>query len=453
MKSWKNLWKAELDNATPKLRQDVKDQPINVATIPNGKPARVAVYKRKPFMYGVASAVAAVLIAIVLCATLIPVSGNVDTFAFVVEVNPAVTISTDCNGKVTGIVSSNADADVILSDAATVNGLKGNPIDEVIKWYVDQTAQLGYLDTENVKAVRITTVNDGDKLLSKVTDTVEKYFIDNGLKSVVIADIVDLTAFAERSKIDVTNSIKAVTDCVQSFEPIFRNRNADGLSKDELQQIYKDCLSADVFVKSLGDYLNGIIDKIEQNERDVRNLYELNSQIMFHPDNCAIVKDYWNVKTFLKYFDFGEEFAALVKEMDDKVALYNNTYGSDMTDVVDLYYAVKMYDIISAQDLRGILQFFNSDFLTSHIEWLTDIIRSVSIDTSFAEITSLPNTVEEFVDKVRDIVELERTSRAKQFEEIYNSVRDKMSRSDYDKFKSGLFGQYASTDEMWNNLK
>ena len=80
MKSWKNQWKAELNDATPKLRKDVANQPINVAAqASDGAPSQTPITRRKPFWYGLSSAVAVLLI-VALCVTLIP-SGANDVYA------------------------------------------------------------------------------------------------------------------------------------------------------------------------------------------------------------------------------------------------------------------------------------------------------------------------------------------------------------------------------------
>lgn len=453
MKSWKNQWKDELNDATPKLRKDVANQPINVASEQANVsvPSKTSVVRRKPFWYGLSSAVAAVLIA-VLCITLIP-SGNVDVYAFVVEINPAVTISADENGKVTGIVSSNADADVILSDAAAVNALKGKPVDDVIEWYVDRAAQLGYLDEDNPSAVRITTADNGGKLLEAVSNKLESYFMNRGVKSIVITDVTDLQTLVARAGLTVKSSLKAIADYVQTSESVYRSRDVQALSVDELKQTYKNYATSDFFVNGVRDYLNGIIDLIEQNEKDVNGLVDLNEQIENHPDNRAIVKDYWSTKKFLEFFDMGLELSKLIKQMDEAVALYNKTYGVGINSSVDLTAASYKYAVVSSSDLRSALEHFSAAFLKLHADWLSDILQTVSVDSPLTELTSLPKTAEEYVRKMLNMVTIECESRKKQFEEIYNKDRGQLSEDDYLAFKQSLISKYGSSDELWNNLK
>ena len=52
-----------------------------------------------------------------------------------------------------------------------------------------------------------------------------------------------------------------------------------------------------------------------------------------------------------------------------------------------------------------------------------------------------------------DMVTIECESRKKQFEEIYNKDRGRLSEEDYLAFKQSLISKYGSSDELWNNLK
>lgn len=453
MKSWKKQWKDELKQSTPKLRSDVENQPINVVAERNNvnAPSPTPATRRKPFWYGL-SAAAAVLIVVALCVTLIPSGGN-NVYAFVVEINPAVTVSADSNGNVTGIISSNADADVILSDYQAVNALKGKPVDEVVKWYVDKAAQLGYLDEDNPSAVRISTVSNGNKLLDRISGSLESYFMERGVKSFVVTDVVDLPVLSERANVSANKNVKEIAEYAQSSEPVFRSRDINNLSKDELQQTYKNYASFDALVQGVGNYLNGIIDLIEQNEKDIFALRELNKQIEEHEGNPALMlKDYWSVKTFYSSFD-DAQFAELMSQMDEAVESYNETYGSDINSSWDLDAVSRAYSVVSAKDLRALLEHFSADVLKTYSDWLSDIIQTVSPNASLVGLTALPETAAEFVNKMRDVLTIERASREKEFEQTYNKVREQLSQSDYNAFKQNLLSEYGSADEVWNNLK
>ena len=281
----------------------------------------------------------------------------------------------------------------------------------------------------------------------------ENYFMNRGVRSIVIADVTDLQTLAQRANLSAANGLNALTDYVQSAEPVYRSRGAQDLSEDELKQNYKNYASSDVFVNSVRDYLNGIIDLIEQNENDVNALVELNEQIENHPDNRAIVKDYWSTKKFLEFFDMGLELSKLIEQMDEAVALYNKAYGVGINSSVDLTAASYKYAVVSSSDLRSALEHFSAAFLKLHADWLSDILQTVSVDSPLTELTSLPKTAEEYVRKMLDMVTIECESRKKQFEEIYNKDRGRLSEEDYLAFKQSLISKYGSSDELWNNLK
>lgn len=454
MNLWKNKWKAELDDAKPKLRADVLNCPINAAPSQSGenvKQTSAPVYKRKPFWF-VSSSAVAVLLVVVLCATLIPSAGT-DVYAFVVEINPAITLSADASGNVTGIVASNADADVILSDTNFVNGLKGKPVGEAVKLYVDRAAMLGYVDVNDVSAVRISSLKEGNKLLDGVRSAVEGYFMEQGITAFVICDAVDVKILVERGGLDVKKDVNAIVKSVQTAETLFRNRGAKELSKDELKKAYSDYVVSYSFAQSVREYLNGLLGLIEQNEQDVNALVKLNDDIVKHSGNPALLlKDYWSVKAIYDTYD-DAEFALLMTQMDEALKNYKTKYGQSIDSSNELDSLRMLYKFVSADDLREFLSSLDLSFLQSNLDWLSQVLDVVAADSPLVGLTTLPETATEFVGKMRDALTVERAAREKRFDQAYNSVRDAISSSDYAAFKQSLLDKYGSANEVWNNLK
>jgi len=451
MKNWKTQWKAELDEVTPKLRKDVADSPINaVQTSSAAQDKPTSFFRRKPFMYGTSAAVAVVLI-VVLCVTLIvPSNGKNTSYAFAVEINPAVALSADANGKVTGIVASNADADVILSDSAAVKEQIGKSVEDVVKWYVDKAAMLGYLDLSNTSAVRITAVRGGDNLLNNISSVLENYFMDLGVRSFVVSDIVDAKTFCQRCNLDAPENIKGLTSYISSLEPVLRNRGAESMTEEQIRQRYREYITADSFVEGVCNYLNGQIDKIAQNERDINALTELNEQIKNHVDN-SLSLDYWTLK--LLRTEGSQTLDELLAQMESALLKYNQTYGTSISGSWQLESIAAAYKILSADDLRVILQNFTADFLKQNISLLSTIMQTVSVNDLFAGLTALPDNASDFVAKVHDILTIECVSRENRFSEVYNETRDKISVSDYNQFKQDLINEYGSENNLWENLK
>ena len=100
---------------------------------------------RKPIVVGLSSLCAVVIaFVIIMCSVFIKPVSSFEEFVFTIEINPSITLATDKNGIVTDIMSSNADADVILNGAEAESKMKGKKISEAVVWYTDKAARLGY---------------------------------------------------------------------------------------------------------------------------------------------------------------------------------------------------------------------------------------------------------------------------------------------------------------------
>lgn len=454
MKSWKNQWKAELNNVTPKLRRDVVDAPINAATNAREQSAQPAA-RRKPFWYGLSSSIAAVLLVVVLCVTLIPSNGgNVDAYAFVVEINPAITVSADKNGNVTGLIASNADADVILSDTDAVNALKGRPVGEAVEWYVDASAKLGYLDVSKQSAIRVSALSGGD-LLTKVSDGLEAYFKQNGVLCYVISDVVSVDVFAQRCGASAFADVKTATDYVTTAEPVFAARSVEGETAEQLKQTYEDYIDGEGFCSAIGAYLDGIVDNVNERRLKLAQMQSLYERISQHADNPGILsKDYWHVSSFYSDKDFTQDFAELMREMDGVLLGYKTSFNDEITSKLQLDMTESTLSALPVDEIVSLLQSLTVDALRRSISVVSQVLQAIGIEYNPVEsLTSPPTDFDAFVSKMRDVATVERAYRETRFKDVYNQAREQLSDSDYLSFKQSLLNEYGSADNLWQNLK
>ena len=132
MKSWKRLLKEDIDKRVPNLRDDIQNYPIPAMSDNNVYNGNGTIAKsRKPVIIGLSSLCTVILaFVIIMCSVFIKPFSSFDEFIFTIEINPSVTLTTDKGGKVTGIISSNADADVILNGTEAERKMKGKKIGE-----------------------------------------------------------------------------------------------------------------------------------------------------------------------------------------------------------------------------------------------------------------------------------------------------------------------------------
>ena len=226
MRSWKKMWKDELD-ALPPVGRQVLDAPSpavcdEVTVNADGSLTR----KKKILAFTLPPALVAVVLAVVLvCVFLLPVRDAVQRYAFMLEINPSVTVVTDADGTVTSVAATNADADIVLADGVAESML-GKPVGDALVIFADRAAMLGFIDTEGESAVRLTSCGDGGELLSDARETLETHFMEDGIYALVLSAERTVSDFAALCGAAASDTVSAVADFVENVSVFFRNRGA-----------------------------------------------------------------------------------------------------------------------------------------------------------------------------------------------------------------------------------
>lgn len=456
MKSWKKLLKEDIDRRVPNLRDDIKNYPIPVASgddthIGNGALAK----NRKPLIVWLLSLCAVVIaLVIIACSVLIkPVSGF-DGFVFTIEINPTVTLTTDKNGTVTGISSSNADADVILNGAEAESKMKGKKISEAAVWYTDKAARLGYLNVQAQSAVRLSAYEKGEKILQTTQSALENYFMDNGIFALVIAETVNNENFAERSGVKDVQNVEMAAKFVMHDKTLFAERQAVGLNQKELSQLYEAYITTETFIEKWSGLLESELANVKKNAEDIQRICSLYLQIYNHKDNPAmLLKDYWNVK---KYYgdNLSGEFGALVAEMDGALAGYKTDYGVEIANETDMREAATRYALSSVDKLLAIVEKFSAELFVNNIAFIADLLKGINVtDNPLVSVLTLPTTEDEFTRRIWDVLTMDYSFRESKFEKIYGIPREKIAADDYKRFRENIISEYGTLDNFWNSVK
>lgn len=457
MKSWKNRWKSELDGMVPQLRDDVKNAeiPVSDGAAANGGNTAVLL-KNKRVIVTVTAVFLAVLCVIVTCICVIKPKKQ-DIFMFTVEINPAVCIVSDGNGKVTGIMSSNADADVVLSADGIGENIVGKSVDEAIVLYTDTAAKLGYLDFAGYgSAVRVSACGDGnaEELLVKSDAALKSYFSGKGVLAAVLTESVSKEEFDARSGISYGLTAEEVANYVSSGDLLYADREAEGLDLGGLRNLYNENVLKGGLVDIVGNSLKENLDTLRKNFADIQRLFELYCEIYDHEDNPAmLLKDYWEVKKYYGNVLTGE-FALLVKEMDSALAKYGEDYGVEITNYADLLEAVKSYASLSVEQLAAFLENFTYELYVKFSAELSEILKITGIiPDAVLSLLNLPESVEEYSYKIQTLLESKYSFRIKKYESVYSQNREPISADEYGNFISAIEKKYGSLANYWNNLK
>jgi len=453
MKSWKKIWMEELDRSVPTLDKATKDMPIAVGAQTNVNGDGTAVKSKKPMITALATVSAVLLLGIILTCVLVFKPTEAIRYAFAIEINPAVTLTTDEHGNVTAIVSANSDADVVLSDEEAASQI-GKPIAQVAVWYADRAAMLGFMDlTEKGSAVRISSCNGSESILQDAQTSLQDYFVQKGIFAVVVSESVDIKELSQRCGISA-DSASALANAISRSATLFNDRLAQAAASAEaLQALYKQNVLSSTLAEAIKDCLSSNIANIERNAAELKELLRLYFDILTHKDNPALILgDYWYVKAHYPVPPEGD-FAALMTQMENALAAYKTHYGVEISSPDDLTKASECYVLLSVEQIKAVIANFSSDLLLQYSSALSDILGLIGLaDSPIAGLLQIPQNTREFLDNLRSALSVEFEYRKNAVREIYDGLQA-ISREDYDAFEENIINEYGSLQQYWDAIK
>lgn len=269
MKSWKKRWEKEIDNAVPKLNDSVLNAPIptnNDEVVLNG--GNTAVKSRNNRIIVITALALAMLCALVACLTIL-LPKQADMFLFEVEINPAISVVTDDDGKVTSVMASNADADVILSSQGVLDNMLNKDFSSAVEYYADYAAKLGYLDMNaDFSAMRISGCAKDDDILQNAKSALETHFADKGIVVAVLCESVSKEEFCERSGIG-GETVKDIAEYIENNNTLYADRLAQTSTVDDLKTLYSNVLVD----SQMFDLIKGALaENVETLEKTLANM-------------------------------------------------------------------------------------------------------------------------------------------------------------------------------------
>ena len=451
MKSWKKRLNEEIENIIPELRADVKNAPIPASPQISSNGGNTLVLSRNAVI-SIAAVACACLIALVTCLALL-LPKNTGVFMFTIEINPAITVVSDENGTVKNVMASNSDADVILSADGVKENIINKNVADAAAYYTDCAARLGYINMENSgSAVRISGYGGGasGELLNKTKASVEDYFMSKGVFAVVLTEAVDREQFSKRSGIP-SGTDEEMSKYVLEKETLYSDREAKELSLDELQKLYGNNKNLQEFVTG---ELSDNLDRLKKNTEDIANLFDLYFSICNHDDNPApsVLKGYWEVKKY--YGDKIEgEFAELVAEMDSALQAYEQDYGVEITNFFQLQRLANSHISVSIERIAQLIENFTYDAFAECSSEIAEILAGAGVVAeNISALVKLPQTVEEYFDKISSLLQTEYEYRLGKYQNIYEEVRNPVTRTEYDGFVQDIVSNYGSLENYWKNI-
>ncbi len=240
---WKSKWKKEIDSVLPELTCVESERSVAVSKISN---------KRRPFKYFLATAIAAVLVLTCVLSTSLFSPPVQSKKAVMVEINPSVVFVIDESDKVVSVKPLNEDADVILTESSDFIG-KDSKI--ALKAYLDKALELGYLSFDG-SAVRLSS-DSWDSGVDAIKNEMQNFLLNKGARSAVIENKVGKEEFS--TLLGVSLSEQSIVDSVINLPEYFISEAINGLSKQDLQQKYKEYTSQ-AYLEEIKNYLTDKLD-------------------------------------------------------------------------------------------------------------------------------------------------------------------------------------------------
>lgn len=461
MKSWKKQLKNEFDKAVPALRDEVRNAPILTAPETDGSAVQNGnLLVRRRLLGGSACFVLLLALAFALMGIFgvfrkQPDAPAFEKFVFGFEINPAAAFITDQNGKVLSVKALNADADILLSDTGVLDQIEGRPLPAALAAYTDSALKLGYLDLSAAQsAVRLSSSTEaGKNLMAGAADSLQTYFRTNGIYAAVVQNTLAVKDLCARLGVEETDDLAALTGSLESLSALAGERVSGDVDEQELQRLYKTyILGAPTLEWVRGELLDNI-QKIVQNAQMLQKISFCALRIMTHKDNpCLLPADYWYIRKHYAPADYSEDFAGQMKEMEELLAKYQQTFGVEITGTEELKAAVEAYaSLLDAEELK---QLFTSltleDFQNSAPRYVA-ILKNIGFDVSALDrLLNVPSDWQAYTEKLRSVREELCRARTEQYKTVYQQPRTEISEDDYTAFINGLLKKYGSLEDFWN---
>lgn len=458
MRSWKKQLKAEFDKSVPSLKPEIKNAPINCSSneqservVPGEKTAKAKnrFWGKGLFVGATCVAMIAIIFTVlgimgVFNPAVTPSSG--DRFVYMLEINPSVAFVTDENGKVIDVRSFNEDSDIVLSDEETLKSIQSSNIADALTVYVDTATKLGYLDLTDKSAVRLTTTDETNKdIFAESSKSLQNYFMNNGIFAVVVENSVSVENLCSRLGMTAQNTLSDLTDALDALSLTVGERISQTVDSDYIQELYDTYIMNMQTFELFKEELSDNFDRISECIGAIKEIGILSLKILTDKDNPYLIPaDYWTIKKYGNK-EYTEEFSALMQQMDDLIADYNQNYG---VEIVSLDGLRDMLDALKSFDLDD---FTFDEFKNSFSKYIS-VLKSAGFSVDVLEkISAIPDSYEQYLEQFKLVTDELYKSKLQKYKDMYEKERDAITTNDYNDFISQIVKEYGSLENFWNN--
>ena len=357
-KKFFNKLNSELNDALPKMSQDLLDAPVPPCY--DEEPQEI---KSKNFDFNqffTAKRIGALASALIICVIAvfsgIVISGRFsrvsDSVIVQIDINPSIELLLDENMQVVKIVSNNADGDVLIFEDGFIESVVGKNVEDAVKIIAQKATDCGFIDYKDLGSE-----NDYNNI--KVTAIGNKQTISSDLFVKIESSLCDYF---------FKNGVFVFIECIQND---YREFDQKLTTLQDKTQFYYDTIKSDLSV--LRDYLSQLIFEyctvlLEHSIHEydlLTEIAELNAQI-----KEKYLLGYW------LYYGDDQEILNLCAQIEQKLDLLDKGHDIQITNEISLETLLLIYNSdVDIDALRELLKTgidetlfsFDNDLLTDFL--------------------------------------------------------------------------------------
>ena len=143
----------------------------------------------------------------------------------------------------------------------------------------------------------------------------------------------------------------------------------------------------------------------------------------------------------------------LMKEMEELLNEYFDISGSNILSGPELKIAYAYVTTLPMEEIRKLAETLDNDELTKNLEALINFVKLVDQDaaSNLEKYCKIPEGIEEYKSKVKEVQTSNYNSRKKKYEEEYKRVKESINANQYKEYLDALIEKYGSLENFWKN--
>ena len=140
--------------------------------------------------------------------------------------------------------------------------------------------------------------------------------------------------------------------------------------------------------------------------------------------------------------------------MEEALSAYERKYGVTIDGESTLLAAVADYVSLTAEKLAALIGVLSRETLSYSLGLIDAVLDIAGLaGDAVAGLLALPESAAEFVEKAAAAATLSAEKLADEFKDAYESVREALTREEYEAFRADVEEEYGSAEEFFESLR